>query len=148
MLDCMPLCNQLRAYPYAYTLLPLYYISTSLSHWPSWPLGSNRLWASVARTSKGRRLGVVLVVLDPPRPSSSKDPAFPASRRRRSDLRIQHQLSQSRLPAVHDVRLAPCQPSAIFAYHSVATASRSFPLLTGHHPQGIKHVFSVRCKYR
>ena len=44
--------RQLRAYPYAYTLLPLYYISTSLSHWLSWPLGSKRLWASVARTFK------------------------------------------------------------------------------------------------
>ena len=47
-----PMQRQLRAYPYAYTLLPLYYISTSLSHWLSWPLGSNRLWASVARTFK------------------------------------------------------------------------------------------------
>ena len=47
-----PMQPQLRAYPYAYTLLPLYYISTSLSHWLSWPLGSNRLWASVARTFK------------------------------------------------------------------------------------------------
>ena len=47
-----PMQRQLRAYPYAYTLLPLYYISTSLSHWLSWPLGSNRLWASVARTLK------------------------------------------------------------------------------------------------
>ena len=37
-----PMQPQLRAYPYAYTLLPLYYISTSLSHWLSWPLGSNR----------------------------------------------------------------------------------------------------------
>ena len=35
-----PMQPQLRAYPYAYTLLPLYYISTSLSHWLSWPLGS------------------------------------------------------------------------------------------------------------
>ena len=48
-----PMQPQLRAYPYAYTPLPgLYYISTSLSHWLSWPLGSNRLWASVARTFK------------------------------------------------------------------------------------------------
>ena len=47
-----PMQPQLRAYPYAYTLLPLYYISTSLSHWLSWPLGSKRLWASVARTFK------------------------------------------------------------------------------------------------
>ena len=144
-----PMQPQLRAYPYAYTLLPLYYISTSLSHWLSWPLGSKRLWASVARTFKvgDWESSWLLVALDPPRPPSRKDPAFPASRRRRSDLRIPHQLSQSRLPAVHDVRL-PCQPSAIIVYHSVATASRSFPLLTGHHPQGIKRVFSVRCKYR
>ena len=32
MLDCIPLCSQLRAYPYAYTLLPLYYISTDAHH--------------------------------------------------------------------------------------------------------------------
>ena len=138
-----PMQRQLRAYPYAYTLLPLYYISTSLSHWLSWPLGSNRLWASVARTFKGRRLGVVLVVLDPPRPPSSKDPAFPASRRRRSDLRIPHQLSQSRLPAVHDVRL-PCQPSAIFVNHRVAAASRSFRSSPATTTQGIKHT-PLRC---
>ena len=35
MLDCIPLCSQLRAYPYAYTLLPLYYISCLLYTSPS-----------------------------------------------------------------------------------------------------------------